>query len=143
MSVNPATGKTEYVDGEGNKFIQGMGTSGGREFDDNEVDKRQEMKKRRKKATTVHEAMDGEVDLDEITALVQGGADINERDGSGHTPLMIASMMGEEGLAETLIYHGCDILAADPQGGTAMHMLATMGEKKHGEIHECLRGGVA
>lgn len=56
-----------------------------------------------------------EVDLDEISQLLEAGADINAPDGHGRTPLMLATYSGNEEVAGLLIARGADVNALDRQ----------------------------
>ena len=84
---------------------------------------------KKRPARTLHEAIiDREVDFDEVTTLVkEKGADLEERDGAGRTPLMVACLSGADDLVEALLELGADPLTHDAQGGTAAHMAASMG----------------
>lgn len=104
---------------------RGMYSQGGETFEEPPPEKRT------KKATTVHEAIIGEIDMDEVAELVRGGADIEEKDGDGQTPLMVGTLTNTEDLVKKLLELGADPLAQDPRGSTAAHMAASMG---HGNL---------
>lgn len=84
-----------------------------------------------KKATKLHELItvspNGEFEMDEVSDLVKAGADLNERDDSGHTMLMVAALMDQQELAKHMLELGADPLVTDPQGSTAVHMAASLG----------------
>src|SRR6185295_15838856 len=46
-----------------------------------------------------------------VQTLIAGGADVNQRDATGMTPLMIAAAQGETAIARTLIAAGADVAA--------------------------------
>jgi ankyrin repeat protein len=55
--------------------------------------------------------------IDAITALLAGGANINETSGSEHTtPLVMAIMNGHYDLAKVLVEHGADVNLANDEG---------------------------
>ena len=92
--------------------------------------------KRPKTHTSLHTLMlDGEIEMEKVTALVEAGAEVDERDDGGQTPLMIAALMKVEELLEHLLTLGADPMARDPQGSTALHMAASLG---HTEIIDLL-----
>jgi ankyrin repeat protein len=52
--------------------------------------------------------------------LVDGGADVNERQSGGYTPLMSAAQNGDEDLTELLLARGADPTLEDDQGLSAV-----------------------
>lgn len=56
----------------------------------------------------------------QIKSLLQRGADVDEVDSSGRTPLMHAVMLGNAGNAEVLLDHGANIEAVDQSGRTPL-----------------------
>lgn len=58
--------------------------------------------------------------IEAAKALVEAGADINEGDADGHTPLLIAILNNHDDLAEMLIDKGADVNAADKDGRTPL-----------------------
>jgi len=53
-------------------------------------------------------------------ALVEAGADINQGDADGNTPLLIAILNNHDDLAQVLIDKGADVNAANKDGRTAL-----------------------
>jgi hypothetical protein len=64
----------------------------------------------------------------EVYSLMARGADINEKDSTGMTPLSRAAMGGAYETALILIEEGADITAVDHQGWTALHYLGLCGK---------------
>jgi ankyrin repeat protein len=62
-----------------------------------------------------------------IGQLLKHGADLNMRDESGATPLMLASSIGNEEIVILLINQGADIHARDNAGYIALHWAAYNG----------------
>ena len=92
------------------------------------------------KFTSLHTfALSSEYDLDRFDELVASGLDIEERDSSGHTLLMTASMTGVDSLVKKLLESGADPLARDPQGNTALHMVASVNQE--GALRELILAG--
>src|SRR4051812_33634710 len=53
-----------------------------------------------------------------VQTLIAGGANVNERDAGGMTPLMIAASQGQTAIARMLVTAGADIDAATDDGAT-------------------------
>ncbi|RDD84617.1 ankyrin repeat domain-containing protein [Streptomyces parvulus] len=67
-------------------------------------------------------------DLASATRLLRSGADPEERDPAGQTPLMIAAGLGRPQWAELLLTAGADVHAIEPRmGATALHKAAQSG----------------
>ena len=66
-----------------------------------------------------------------MQTLIAGGADVNERDATGMTPLMIAAAQGETAIARMLIAAGADVAATTEDGTTAL-MSRRLGEPRRG-----------
>ena len=75
----------------------------------------------------------------QVSTLLAGGADLNEQDGEGATPLFTASGWGRTEIVKMLLAAGADplIAAKSPygSGGTAIHIASQRG---HVEIVEAL-----
>lgn len=64
-----------------------------------------------------------------VAEQLRAGADPNERDPDGLTPLMVASGYGEPQIVELLLDAGADVLAVEPRmGATALHKAAQSGD---------------
>ncbi len=59
-------------------------------------------------------------EIQTISALINGGADINSKNRNGATPLMIAITYGRDDVAELLINAGADLTIKDKNGKTAL-----------------------
>lgn len=59
-------------------------------------------------------------DLEAAKALVESGADINQTNDYGHTPLILACNYGYEDLAKYLVDEGADVNVQGQDGGTAL-----------------------
>lgn len=67
-------------------------------------------------------------DLVTAEKLLQNGADVNQRDTSGYTPLMIASGLGNYQMTELLLTAGADVHILDTRmGASALHKAAQGG----------------
>ena len=76
---------------------------------------------------------------DELYTHLDLGADINERDPDGMTPLMLATLRGVGEGALILIKEGADITAVDNNGWTLLHYLGFSGTgQESGELAEKL-----
>ena len=58
------------------------------------------------------------------TLLIEHGADVNQPDRYGHTPLMWCVSCGSAGLTERLLREGANVHACRPDGSTALHVAA-------------------
>ncbi|KEI41451.1 uncharacterized protein L969DRAFT_309718 [Mixia osmundae IAM 14324] len=66
--------------------------------------------------------------LDTVTALLSTNrADVNARDGSGFTPLLVACAAGQLGIVQALIGAGADVTATNARGQTGLHYAASRG----------------
>ncbi len=63
-------------------------------------------------------------DVSAIRSLVAAGADVDARDGSGRTPLIIAAQEQMTAAAQALLDAGADVNAADAEGETAYPVAA-------------------
>lgn len=59
-------------------------------------------------------------DCEMLGTLLEGGADVNERDGDGLTPLMVASVLGRKEIIGILLSHGADVNITSNDGHTAI-----------------------
>jgi ankyrin repeat protein len=59
--------------------------------------------------------------------LAKGGADIEAKDASGCTPLLIAAQYGQVEVVAFLLQKGAHLLAVDKSGDTALHWAAYKG----------------
>ena len=67
-------------------------------------------------------------DITSLRLAVQGGADVNERDGVTMTPLMWAAHRGKAEISELLLQQpGIDIDCTDEDGRSAMHYACLFG----------------
>jgi ankyrin repeat protein len=62
-----------------------------------------------------------------VQSLIDGGADVNERDKLGETPLHVAVVRGYRGIASLLLENGADVNATDVRGLTPVHAAAWRG----------------
>ena len=66
--------------------------------------------------------------LDQVKALIEGGADVNDaHGGTGTTPLLMAAREGEAGVVALLLSKGADVAAKDSDGSTALLLAAIRG----------------
>ena len=91
-------------------------------------------------ASPIHEAaVAGDVELVEI--LIENGADVDDRDVHGYTPLLLAIQAGHTDIAKVLIAGGADVNArAVNDGGedvTPLYLSIILG---HGLTESLLRG---
>jgi len=79
-------------------------------------------------ATPLHQAAEDD-DEDVIKALAAMGADVNEPDEDGQTPLMAAASFGNADACRTLVQDcGAEVDARDQVGDTALHEAAREGD---------------
>lgn len=72
--------------------------------------------------------------LASIQQLLSSGADINARDGSGITPLLMAASLGSHTVVSFLLAHSPDVPAITLYGETALHLAARYGHMKVIEV---------
>ena len=73
-------------------------------------------------------------DVEALKELLQAGADKDEKDEEGRTPLQFACGYGELACAEELIKAGADVDAKDKEGNTPLHYAAGYGQAEAVEL---------
>jgi pimeloyl-ACP methyl ester carboxylesterase len=74
--------------------------------------------------SALHQAI-GTGDLAALTSLIDGGADLNEKEPfGGSSPLIAATTMGNVQMAQALIDAGADLHQPNSQGSTPLHVAA-------------------
>ena len=66
-------------------------------------------------------------DLDIVNALLAAGAEVNERDAVGKTPLLFAARKENLGIIQALLAAGANVNAADTQGNTPLMKASEVG----------------
>ena len=79
-----------------------------------------------RRPSELHDALSS-ADQARVVALLRDGADIEEYNSHGWTPLMAASMHGQVDLARLLLNHGADLHAVNAEGKAAIHYAAMRG----------------
>jgi len=77
-------------------------------------------------------ARDG--DIDQVQLLISQGADVNEKNRMGWTPLHTAIRNRQQALIEPLIAKGADVNAKDNSGQTPLHAAVYIGQKDAVEL---------
>lgn len=67
-------------------------------------------------------------DVEALKELLKAGADKDEKDEEGRTPLQFACGYGELACAEELIKAGANVDAKDTEGNTPLHYAAGYGQ---------------
>jgi len=83
-------------------------------------------RKPRERAVSLHDAV-WQVDLAQMRSLFAHGANVDEKDGYGRTPLHVAAKMGQARAVTLLITYGAGIDANDGHFGTPLHYAAWEG----------------
>lgn len=81
-----------------------------------------------KRTRTLHDAVIGG-DIEEVKSMLSSGADINQKNRMGGTPLHTAIMNRQKPIAELLIAGGADVNAKDNSGQTPLSAAVTIGDK--------------
>jgi len=79
-----------------------------------------------RKRSELHDAFSSG-DQARVVALLRNGADIEEHNSHGWTPLMAASLHGQVDLARLLLDHGAVLHAVNAEGKAAIHYAAMRG----------------
>ncbi len=67
-------------------------------------------------------------DLDSVESLLSGGAEVNQADGQGDWPLIMAAYLGHVAVLRSLLAAGADLTVLDPgMKATALHAAAYAG----------------
>ena len=69
-------------------------------------------------------------DLAAVKALLGSSFDVDARDRSGRTALMLAIAQGHADIVDALLAHGADANAADPSGVRPLQMAGAQGNKR-------------
>ncbi|KAJ0172398.1 hypothetical protein K1T71_012371 [Dendrolimus kikuchii] len=75
--------------------------------------------------TSLHAAIGkSDCSCDIIETLISWGANVNQKDEYGFTPLHLAALDGLSACVETLIYHGADVTTRSKKGNSALNVIA-------------------
>jgi len=74
-------------------------------------------------------ALAGQGNAVKLTALLDGGADVDARDGTGCTPLHFAADRGAVDALRLLVARGAEVDARDEDGQTPLHYAAVCGQR--------------
>ncbi len=81
---------------------------------------------------------------DSVRVLLRHGVDVNVKDGSGRTAVIIASQSGNFQMMHELIGHGANVNVSDSFGMTPLHWLCTTDKTKHCDnINRLLQAGAS
>jgi uncharacterized protein len=73
--------------------------------------------------------------LDEVNRLLASGVSVDERDGSGDVPLIMAAYLGHTAITKALLEAGADVRATDPgMKATALHAAAYAGRAQDARL---------
>jgi len=73
-------------------------------------------------------ALEGQAE--QVKRLLEGGADVNEKDYEGRTALMFAATNMHTNVAKTLLRSGADVNVTANDGSTALLLAASSGDDK-------------
>jgi ankyrin repeat protein len=74
-------------------------------------------------------------DVAQVKALIQQGVNVNELDGSGDAPLVMAAYEGHTEIVKLLLEAGADVSAVDPgMQATALHAAAYAGRTEAAKL---------
>ena len=82
-----------------------------------------------KRTRTLHDAVIGG-DIEEVKSMLSSGADINQKNRMGGTPLHTAIMNRQKAIAELLIAGGADVNAKTNSGQTPLSEAVKSGDKE-------------
>ena len=85
---------------------------------------------------SIHDAAGFKGNIEAVKQYLDGGADVNAKDGGGWTPLHHATEAGHKEIAELLIANGADVNAKDKYGRTPLDWAVMLGKP---EIADLLR----
>jgi ankyrin repeat protein len=96
--------------------------------------KRNLVSSKREQSPLISASIKGEAET--VRVLLSGGADVNAKNDSGGTALMLASYTGEAETVRALLSGGADVNARDDDGVTALKLAKL---KNHNEIVQILK----
>ncbi|MDX2050004.1 MAG: ankyrin repeat domain-containing protein [Rickettsiaceae bacterium] len=70
-------------------------------------------------------------DYDQFVSLIDAGFDVNEKNSSGMSALMFASVLEDNDFIDLLIYHGADLEVKDDTGNTALGYACMSGNQNN------------
>lgn len=95
------------------------------------------------KRTPLHAAIGkSESAFDIIETLISWGANVNQKDEYGFTPLHLASLDGLSHCVETLIYHGADVTTKSKKGNSALNVITRKTPASMAMITQKLDGAI-
>ena len=83
---------------------------------------------------SIHDAAGFKGNIEAVKQYLDGGADVNAKDGGGWTPLHHATEAGHKEIAELLIANGADVNAKDKLGWTPLFYAAFSGRTEVAEL---------
>lgn len=67
-------------------------------------------------------------DVAGVEQALASGSDVNAKDKLGQTPIVVATLAGQNEVAAVLLQHGADVMARTDKGMTALHAAAFVGD---------------